>query len=216
LYYLYRILSKNSKKISIICKTFTKGKKKVGNSTISNVANLPTKYGDFKIQSFKEGDKEHLAVYTSNLPQIPLVRVHSECLTGDVLGSKKCDCGEQLEASLKRIAKEGGLLIYHRQEGRNIGLFNKVNAYALQDKGLNTIEANHQLGFRADERTYEVVREILKYLGIKKLRLLTNNPKKLDALEGFEIVERVPIVIEPNECNKEYLDTKKKKMGHLL
>ena len=188
----------------------------MGNSTISNVANLPTKYGDFKIQSFKEGDKEHLAIYTPNLPKIPLVRVHSECLTGDVLGSKKCDCGEQLEASLKRIAKEGGLLIYHRQEGRNIGLFNKVNAYALQDKGLNTIEANHQLGFKADERTYEVVQEILEYLGIKKLRLLTNNPKKLDALEGFEIVERVPIIIEPNECNKEYLNTKKEKMGHLL
>jgi len=188
----------------------------VGNSTISNVANLPTKYGDFKIQSFKEGNKEHLAIYTLNLPKIPLVRIHSECLTGDVLGSKKCDCGEQLEASLKLISKEGGLLIYHRQEGRNIGLFNKVNAYALQDKGLNTIEANHQLGFKADERTYEVVQEILKYLGIKKLKLLTNNPKKLDALEGFEIIKRVPIVIEPNKYNRNYLEVKKSQMGHIL
>jgi len=188
----------------------------VSNSTISSVANLPTKYGDFKIQSFKEGNKEHLAIYTLNLPKIPLVRIHSECLTGDVLSSKKCDCGEQLEASLKLVFKEGGLIIYHRQEGRNIGLFNKVNAYALQDKGLNTIEANHQLGFKTDERTYEVVQEILKYLGIKKLRLLTNNPKKLDALEGFEITKRVPIIIKPNKYNHNYLEVKKSQMGHIL
>jgi len=185
-------------------------------SNISNIANLPTKYGNFKIQSFKEGDKEHLVIFKEPLGEIPLVRVHSECLTGDVLGSKKCDCGEQLEAALKQIAKEGGMVIYHRQEGRNIGLFNKVNAYALQDKGYDTIEANHQLGFRADERTYDIVREILHYFGIKKLRLLTNNPKKLDALEGFEIVERVPIVIEPNEANRDYLNIKKDKMGHML
>ena len=185
-------------------------------SKISNIANLPTKYGNFKIQSFKEGDREHLVIFTENLPEVPLVRVHSECLTGDVLGSLKCDCGEQLEASLKQIAKSGGMVIYHRQEGRNIGLFNKVNAYALQDKGLNTIEANHQLGFKADERTYDIVRDILSYFGIKKLKLLTNNPKKLDALEGFEIVERVPIVIEPNECNRGYLQVKKEQMGHFL
>ena len=147
-------------------------------SKISNVANLPTKYGNFKIQSFKEGDREHLVIFTSPLPQIPLVRVHSECLTGDALGSLKCDCGDQLQYALERIAKEGGMLIYHRQEGRNIGIFNKVNAYALQDKGFDTIEANHQLGFKADERTYDIVREILHHFGIKKLRLLTNNPKK--------------------------------------
>jgi len=188
----------------------------VHSSTISNVANLPTQFGNFKIQAFKEGDKEHLAVFTEYIPEIPLVRVHSECLTGDVLSSKKCDCGEQLHSSLKQIAKEGGILIYHRQEGRNIGLFNKVNAYALQDKGFDTIEANHQLGFKADERTYDVVCEILNHLGVKKLRLLTNNPKKMDALEGFDIVERVPIIIEPNEYNINYLNTKKDKMGHIF
>ena len=183
---------------------------------ISSVANLPTKYGDFKIQAFKEDDKEHLAIFKEPFGDVPLVRVHSECLTGDTLGSLKCDCGEQLEASLKLIAKEGGLVIYHRQEGRNIGLFNKVNAYALQDKGLDTIEANHQLGFSADERTYDIVVTILKHFGIKKLRLLTNNPKKLEVLEGFEIVQRVPLVIEPNEKNRNYLKVKKEQMGHLL
>ena len=183
---------------------------------ISSVANLPTRYGDFKIQAFKEGDKEHLAIFKEPFGDVPLVRVHSECLTGDCLGSLKCDCGEQLEASLKLTAKEGGLIIYHRQEGRNIGLFNKVNAYALQDKGLDTIEANHQLGFSADERTYDIVITILEHFGIKKLRLLTNNPKKLEVLEGFEIVQRVPLVIEPNEKNRDYLKVKKEQMGHLL
>ena len=183
---------------------------------ISNIANLPTKYGDFKIQAFREGDKEHLAIFKEPLGEIPLVRVHSECLTGDTLGSLKCDCGEQLEAALKLIAKEGGLIIYHRQEGRNIGLFNKVNAYALQDKGLDTIEANHQLGFSADERTYDIVVKILNHFNIKKLRLLTNNPKKLEILEGFKIVQRVPIVIEPNIHNKNYLKIKKEKLGHKL
>ena len=189
---------------------------KVNSSDISSVANLPTKYGEFKIQAFKEGDKEHLAIFTKPLPKIPIVRVHSECLTGDTLGSLKCDCGEQLEYSLNLIAKKGGLLIYHRQEGRNIGLFNKVNAYALQDRGFDTIEANHQLGFSADERTYDIVVKILKHFNIKKLKLLTNNPKKLEFLEGFEIVERLPIVIEPNEYNKDYLEIKKDRMGHML
>lgn len=188
----------------------------MSNSTISNVANLPTKYGNFKIQSFKEGDKEHLAVFTETIPEIPLVRVHSECLTGDVLGSLKCDCGQQLQAALKQIAKYGGILIYHRQEGRNIGLFNKVNAYALQDKGFDTIEANHQLGFKADERTYDIAIKILKSFNIKKLKLLTNNPDKLDSLEGFEIVQRVPLIIEPNSHNANYLSVKKEKMGHML
>jgi GTP cyclohydrolase II len=208
----YKILSKRSKKISIILQNFISREIKV----ISNIANLPTKYGDFKIQAFKEGDKEHLAIFKEPLGEIPLVRVHSECLTGDTLGSLKCDCGQQLEASLKLIAKEGGLVIYHRQEGRNIGLFNKVNAYALQDEGLDTIEANHQLGFSADERTYDIVVTIINYFGIKKLRLLTNNPKKLEVLEGFEIVERLPLIVKPNEQNRDYLKTKKDKMGHLL
>ena len=190
------------------------------NIEISNIATLPTKYGTFKIQAFKEKDicKEHLAIFTPNLSKLdtPLVRVHSECLTGDALGSLKCDCGEQLEFALKEIYAQGGMLIYHRQEGRNIGLLNKVNAYALQDKGLNTVEANHQLGFRADERTYEIVEFILNYFDIKKLRLLTNNPSKIENLSNIEIVSREPIVIEPNRYNQNYLKTKKEQMGHLL
>jgi len=185
-------------------------------SSISEVANLPTKYGEFKIQAFKEGQKEHLAIFKEPFGKTPLVRVHSECLTGDALGSLKCDCGEQLEYALKLIAKEGGILIYHRQEGRNIGLFNKVNAYALQDRGFDTIEANHQLGFSADERTYDIVLTILKHFNIDKIRLLTNNPKKIESLKGIKIVERIPIKIEPNRFNKDYLSTKKDKMGHIL
>ena len=158
---------------------------------ISQIATLPTKYGTFNIQAFKdEENKEHLAIFTDELSDVPVVRVHSECLTGDVLSSVKCDCGEQLDYAMEVIAKEGGLIIYHRQEGRNIGLLNKVNAYALQDKGFDTIEANHQLGFKADERTYEVVEFILKYLAISKLKLLTNNPRKIESLGSIEIVER--------------------------
>jgi len=184
---------------------------------ISQVATLPTKYATFNIQAFKdEKDKEHLAIFSENLTDTPIVRVHSECLTGDVLGSIKCDCGEQLDFALQRIATEGGMVIYHRQEGRNIGLLNKVNAYALQDKGFDTIEANHQLGFKADERTYEVVEFILKYFGIFKLKLLTNNPRKIESLGNIEIVERLPILIESNPHNEDYLNVKKNKMGHLL
>jgi GTP cyclohydrolase II len=190
------------------------------NIEISQIATLPTKYGTFKIQAFKEPDtqKEHLAVFTDNLHELdtPIVRVHSECLTGDAIGSVKCDCGEQLDFALDLIAKEGGLVIYHRQEGRNIGLLNKVNAYALQDQGLDTVAANHQLGFRADERTYEVVEFILHHLGIKKLKLLTNNPTKMESLSDIEIVERLPIKIDPNPHNEAYLKTKKEQMGHLL
>ncbi len=190
------------------------------NIEISQTATLPTRHGIFKIQAFKEPDtlKEHLAVYTDNLTELdaPIVRVHSECLTGDAIGSVKCDCGEQLDFALDLIAKEGGMVIYHRQEGRNIGLLNKVNAYALQDKGFNTVEANHQLGFSADERTYEIVEFILKYFGIFKLKLLTNNPRKIECLTDIEIVERLPIRIAPNPHNEAYLKTKKDELGHLL
>jgi len=183
---------------------------------ISQIATLPTKHGIFKIQAFKEHDKEHLAIFTDDLCETPIVRVHSECLTGDAIGSVKCDCGEQLDAALETIGKEGGLVIYHRQEGRNIGLLNKVNAYALQDQGLDTVAANHQLGFKADERTYEVVEFILGHFGITKLKLLTNNPSKIENLPNIEIVERLPIVIVSNPHNEKYLDVKKNKMGHIL
>lgn len=183
---------------------------------ISDVANLPSHFGNFKVKAFKEAHKEHLVIFKEPLDPAPIVRVHSECLTGDALGSLKCDCGDQLAFALKTIEKEGGMVIYLRQEGRNIGLLNKINAYALQDKGLNTIEANHQLGFAADERTYEIVTTILEHFNIQKIRLLTNNPHKINSLENIEIIERLPIIIDPNEHNKGYLQVKKDEMGHLL
>ena len=186
------------------------------NIEISQVANLPSRFGKFNVKAFKEGEKEHLVIYAKELEEEPLVRVHSECLTGDALGSLKCDCRDQLEYALSLIDKEGGMLIYLRQEGRNIGLLNKINAYALQDKGLNTIEANHQLGFAADERTYEVVTYILEYFKIKKIKLLTNNPDKINSLKSVEIIQRVPIIMEANEFNSDYLGVKRDEMGHLL
>jgi GTP cyclohydrolase II len=186
------------------------------NIEISEVASLPSRFGDFKVKAFKEGQKEHLVIYTEHLPEVPTVRVHSECLTGDAIGSLKCDCRDQLEYALSLVSKNDGMVIYLRQEGRNIGLLNKINAYALQDKGFNTIEANHQLGFRADERTYEVVTEILHHFGIKKIKLLTNNPDKINSINDIEIVERVPIIMDSNKHNKDYLNTKKEKMGHLI
>ncbi|MGJ0364337.1 GTP cyclohydrolase II [Aliarcobacter cryaerophilus] len=186
----------------------------------SNIANLPTKYGNFRIKAYKDGNQEHLAIMSLDFETLeaPFVRIHSECLTGDTLGSLKCDCQNQLDLSLKFIAKNGGLVIYHRQEGRNIGLVNKVNAYALQDKGRNTIEANVELGFKEDERDYIVVGYIFENLGIKKLKLITNNPAKLKYVEslGVEIVERIPAIIKANKYNELYLSTKKEKMGHLI
>ncbi|MEA2029249.1 MAG: GTP cyclohydrolase II [Campylobacterota bacterium] len=190
------------------------------NVEISNIANLPTQYGNFKIQSFKEhllnDIREHLVIFTEELPKVPTIRIHSECLTGDALGSLKCDCGEQLEYALNYINEHGGMVVYHRQEGRNIGLFNKVNAYALQDRGLDTIQANHQLGFEADERTYDVVEFILSYFEIDRIKLLTNNPSKIKSLKAVEIVERLEIKMDANPFNKNYLFVKKSSMGHLL
>jgi len=148
-----------------------------------------------------------------------LVRVHDECLTGDIFGSLRCDCGEQLHSALQIIQKEGkGVLLYMRQEGRGIGLENKLHAYLLQENGLDTVEANEKLGFPVDKRDYGIGAQILRDLGITKMRLLTNNPKKFAALTGYglEIVERVPIITEPKEENKQYLQTKKEKLGHLL
>lgn len=183
---------------------------------VSNIANLPTSFGTFNIQSFQEGYKEHLVVSSKEMTEIPTIRIHSECLTGDAFGSLKCDCGEQLDYSLKTIFKEKGMVIYLRQEGRDIGLFNKVNAYALQDQGYDTIQANHQLGFKADERSYQVVEFILSYYNIKKINLLTNNPKKINSIKGVDIIKRLPIIISSNKYNAEYLKTKKEQMGHLL
>ena len=186
------------------------------NIEISDIANLPSRFGEFKIKAFKEGEKEHLVIYKENLDTIPIVRVHSECLTGDAIGSLKCDCRDQLEYALKLAQESNGMVIYLRQEGRNIGLLNKINAYALQDKGLNTIEANHQLGFATDERTYEIVTYILRHFNISKIKLLTNNPDKINSINDIEIIQRVPIIMKENIHNKGYLNTKKDDMGHLL
>jgi len=186
------------------------------NIQISDVANLPSRFGDFKVKAFKEGEKEHLVIYAKDLEETPIVRVHSECLTGDAIGSLKCDCRDQLEYALSLIDEKGGMVIYLRQEGRNIGLLNKINAYSLQDKGLNTVEANHQLGFAADERTYEIVTFILHHFGIKKIKLLTNNPDKINSISDVDIVERIPIIMESNKYNEDYLDVKRDEMGHLL
>ncbi|MCC6698606.1 MAG: bifunctional 3,4-dihydroxy-2-butanone-4-phosphate synthase/GTP cyclohydrolase II [Candidatus Hydrogenedentes bacterium] len=184
---------------------------------------LPTEYGEFRLYAYETEIDEyhHLALvygdFTSD--ENVLVRVHSECLTGDVFGSKRCDCGEQLKASLRMIAKEGkGILLYMRQEGRGIGLVNKIKAYELQDRGLDTVEANEHLGFLPDPREYGIGAQILNDLGVKRMRLVTNNPSKRVGLEahGLIVTDRVPLIIKPNARNERYIRTKKEKMGHLL
>jgi 3,4-dihydroxy 2-butanone 4-phosphate synthase/GTP cyclohydrolase II len=184
---------------------------------------LPTEHGDFRLLAYRRlgGEEIDLALVHGDVPgEGPLlVRVHSECLTGDVFGSQRCDCGEQLEAALRLIAEAGrGVVVYLRQEGRGIGLLNKLHAYHLQDQGRDTVEANLELGFPADLRSYREAALILRDLGIERLRLLTNNPRKVEALRdcGFEVVERVPLEVPPNEHNRRYLETKRDKLGHLL
>jgi GTP cyclohydrolase II len=187
------------------------------------VAALPTRFGQFAVAVFcVEGmTAESIALMRGRLDgdAIPLVRLHSECLTGDVLGSLRCDCGEQLQASLELIAQqEAGVLLYLRQEGRGIGLANKIRAYALQDTGLDTVDANLALGLPVDRREYASAAAILHHLGIRRVRLLTNNPLKHSALEqhGVSVVERVPLMVPPNPANQQYLRTKADRMGHLL
>ena len=186
-------------------------------------ANLPTEWGEFKVAGYRSrtSDEEFVVIFKGDLrPDIPtLVRIHSQCLTGDVFGSLRCDCRQQLEMALAMIADQGaGVLIYEQQEGRGIGLMAKLRAYELQDAGLDTVEANERLGFKADHREFELPAQILKALGISRVRLLSNNPDKVAALERgrIEVTERVPCEVAPNAHAEEYLKTKKHKLGHLF
>ncbi|XZR52859.1 MAG: GTP cyclohydrolase II [Enterobacteriaceae bacterium] len=184
---------------------------------------LPTPWGEFKLIGFEElkTGKNHLALILGNIKkkQSILSRIHSECLTGDALFSLRCDCGFQLKYAFKKIGREGnGIILYHRQEGRNIGLLNKIKAYSLQDKGLDTVEANHKLGFADDERDFSLCADMFKLININKIRLLTNNPNKIKILNknGITVTERLPLITGINPKNEKYLKIKKKKMGHLF
>lgn len=195
--------------------------KKRETSIVNADALLPTKFGEFRIRAFHDpnNNKEHALLYLENPSKTPLVRVHSECLTGDAFGSLRCDCGPQLEASMKEIQEHGsGAIVYLKQEGRGIGLYAKMQAYALQDKGFDTLDANLQLGLPADARTYEMAAKMLQSIGYDELFLMTNNPeKRLQLIEnGIDVKDRVPILIVPSEHNLSYLRTKASRMGHLL
>jgi len=187
------------------------------------IANLPTEWGDFKIAGYRSliSDEEFVALFKGEMRRdIPtLVRIHSQCLTGDVFASTKCDCGEQLHETMRMIEEEGrGAIVYQQQEGRGIGILNKIRAYSLQDKGADTVEANRKLGFNADERNYIACAEILRELGVRRVRLLSNNPDKVRGLRsgGVKVVERISIEVAPRRSTQVYLKTKKEKLGHLL
>ncbi len=184
---------------------------------------LPTRHGIFSIHAFEDPEtgKEHVALVMGDVAdgQPVLMRVHSECLTGDGFGSLRCDCGPQLEAAMQKVASAGrGVILYLRQEGRGIGLLNKIRAYHLQDQGADTVEANEQLGFAPDLREYSMCEDMLNHLGVKSVRLMTNNPRKVAALEAhhIDVVERVPLMTGRNPHNEHYLDTKQDKMGHMF
>ena len=181
---------------------------------------FPSRYGMFNLHLFKGmiDLKQHIALVKGDLKGTVLTRVHSECLTGDLLGSLRCDCGEQLQKSLELIEKEGGILLYLRQEGRGIGLANKIKAYHLQDQGLDTVSANHQLGLQADLRDYYIAGQILQHFNIKKINLVTNNPRKLNDLQkfGIDVIKRIPLEIDPNSTNRDYLLAKRDRLGHIL
>ena len=186
-------------------------------------AHIPTRFGDFDIVIYADDPKDHMPTLVFRHrdidPTKPVtVRIHSECLTGDIFGSKRCDCGAQLEESLKIINRDKGILIYLRQEGRGIGIINKMKAYNLQDNGLDTVDANIHLGFQADERHYSLAVSILKSLEVSSINLITNNPEKIDAIEHSEIKlnSRIPLIIPAENENKNYLEVKKDKMGHLM
>lgn len=185
-------------------------------------ADFPTPFGDFTIFGFRDAvsGEEAVALVLGDLKgKTVLARIHSKCFTGDTLHSLRCDCGNQLDAAMEAIGKsDSGILIYQMQEGRGIGLLNKLRAYALQDEGLDTIDANHKLGFRSDERQYAFCAEILRYFEVSGIRMLTNNPRKLEGMEkeGIQVAERVPLVIEPSQHNSRYLKTKKDRMGHMI
>ena len=197
----------------------------INSRTVERVAEarLPTDYGEFRIIGYRSlSSNEEFVVLARGVlrrDRATLVRIHSQCLTGDVFGSVKCDCGEQLRTAMKLIAREGhGAIVYQQQEGRGIGIINKIRAYALQDEGADTVEANERLGLAVDLRCYEQCAEILRDLGLKRLRLMSNNPEKMQALEemGLDLVERVSLMIPPTDAARGYLHTKKEKMGHLL
>jgi 3,4-dihydroxy 2-butanone 4-phosphate synthase/GTP cyclohydrolase II len=184
---------------------------------------LPTPFGTFKLFGFESEDKSEnvlaLVMGEPKADEATLVRIHSQCLTGDVFGSERCDCGDQLHFALETIGQHGtGIVIYQLQEGRGIGLMNKLLAYELQDSGHDTVEANHHLGFQADQRNYDLCAAVLRHFRIARVRLMTNNPQKTDALAsaGIQVIERIPIEIPPSDSTKEYLKTKKAKLGHLL